>query len=248
MGYGGAMQELRTEPRQRRSQQSIDAILDAAERLIHEQGQVGFTANELAAAAGMSIGRVYYWFPDIPAVVTALVERSAVRLAELFNDSTAYQYGVTTPLLLQRAIDAMCRYVDENPAAVALCTTGGAAGPGKVLADQLVRFGSALVIDRVPGIPTAEVEVVARTAVGITLGMLNGYTTAGEFRPLIQQELVYVLSAYLYARFPPSNDFTWTDPDRGVQPSRPSRRDFTESTIVWPALAPDAPRPAPSAE
>ena len=30
------MQELRTEPRQRRSQQSIDAILDAAERLIHD--------------------------------------------------------------------------------------------------------------------------------------------------------------------------------------------------------------------
>lgn len=236
-----AMQELRTEPRQRRSQQSIDAILDAAERLIHEQGQVGFTANELAAAAGMSIGRVYYWFPDIPAVVTALVERSAHRLADVFGSSTRSQYGVTTPLLLQRAIGAMCTYVDENPAAVALCITGGDAGPGKVLSDQLVQFAVALVIDRVPGVPTVEVEVVARTTVGITLGMLNGYTAAGAARPLIQQELVYVLSAYLYARFPPPNDFTWTDPDRGVQPSRPSRRDFTESAIVWPALAPDAP-------
>ena len=59
------MQDLRTEPRQRRSQQSIDAILDAAERLIHEQGQVSFTAAELAAAANMSIGRVYYWFPGL---------------------------------------------------------------------------------------------------------------------------------------------------------------------------------------
>jgi AcrR family transcriptional regulator len=239
------MQELRTEPRQRRSQQSIDAILDAAERLIHEQGQVGFTANELAAAAGMSIGRVYYWFPDIPAVVTALVERSAHRLAEVFGVSTSSQYGVTTPLLLQRAIGAMCQYVDENPAAVALCTTGGNDGPGRVLSDQLVQVAKALVSDRVPGIPEVEIEVVARTAVGITLGMLSGYTVAGPARPLIQQELVYVLSAYLYARFPPPNDFTWTDPERGVQPSRPSRRDFTESTIIWPALAPDAPPDAP---
>jgi AcrR family transcriptional regulator len=233
------MQELRTEPRQRRSQQSIDAILDAAERLIHEQGQVGFTANELAAAAGMSIGRVYYWFPDIPAVVTALVERSATRLARAFGDSVAGQTTVTTPLLLQRAITQMCNYVDQNPAAVALCLTGGSHGPGHLVSDQLVELALALVVDRVPGIPAAEAEVVARTAVGITLGMLNGYTTAGAARPLIRQELVYVLSSYLYARFPPSNDFTWTEPTRGVQPSRPSRRDFTESVVLWPALAPD---------
>ena len=126
--------------------------------------------------------------------------------------STASQYGVTTPLLLQRAIGAMCQYVDENPAAVALCTTGGNDGPGRVLSDQLVQVATALVSDRVPGIPEVEIEVVARTAVGITLGMLSGYTVAGPARPLIQQELVYVLSAYLYARFPPPNDFTWTDP------------------------------------
>ena len=235
------MQELRTEPRQRRSQQSIDSILDAAERLIHEHGQVGFTANELAAAAGMSIGRVYYWFPDIPAVVTALVERSASRLARAFGDSVAGQISVTTPLLLQRAIARMCDYVDQNPAAVALCLTGGPMGPGHLVSDQLVELATALVVDRVPGIPATEAEVVARTAVGITLGMLNGYTTAGAARPLIRQELVYVLSSYLYARFPPSNDFTWTEPTRGVQPSRPSRRDFTESVVLWPALAPDQP-------
>jgi AcrR family transcriptional regulator len=235
------MQELRTEPRQRRSQQSIDSILDAAERLIHEHGQVGFTANELAAAAGMSIGRIYYWFPDIPAVVTALVERSATRLAGAFGDSVQGQNAVTTPLLLQRAIAQMCQYVDQNPAAVALCLTGGPEGPGRLVSDQLVEFATELVVDRVPGVPAAEAEVVARTAVGITLGMLNGYTVAGAARPLIRQELVYVLSAYLYARFPPSNDFTWTEPTRGVQPSRPSRRDFTESVVLWPALAPDQP-------
>ncbi len=235
------MHELRTEPRQRRSQQSIDAILDSAERLIHDQHQVGFTANELAAAAGMSIGRVYYWFPDIAAVVTALVERSASRLAQAFGDSVVDRHGITTPLLLQQAIEQMCRYVDQNPASVALCLTGGQDGPGRMLSEQLIEFATILVCDRVPGIPPSEVEVVARTAVGITLGMLNGYTTSGSARPLIQQELVYVLSAYLYARFPPPEDFTWTIPERAIQPSRPSRRDFTESTIVWPALAPDQP-------
>ncbi len=235
------MQELRTEPRQRRSQQSIDAILDAAERLIHEQGQVGFTANELAQAAGMSIGRVYYWFPDIPSVVAALVERSAFRMTKVFADEVESQYGTTTPLLLQRAIGALCQYVDENPAVVALCLTGGEDGPGRSIADTLIAFTTELVRDRVPGIPDEEVEVVSRTAVGLTLGLLNGYSTAGLARPLIEQELVYVLSAYLYARYPPPNDFTWSIPERAVRPARPSRRDFSESALVWPALAPDQP-------
>jgi AcrR family transcriptional regulator len=236
------MQELRTEPRQRRSQQSIDAILDAAERLIAEQGQVGFTANELASAADMSIGRVYYWFPDIPAVITALVERGAVRMAQVFGSSITGQGNTTTPLLLQRAIRALCVYVEQNPAAIALCLTGGDEGVGRVMQDRLVDFAAGLVKDRVPGIPEAEMLIVARTAVGITLGMLNGYNaTVPEFRPYLEQELVYVLSAYLYSRFPPPNDHSWTEPNRAVQPSRPSRRDFTESGQVWPALAPDQP-------
>ena len=55
----------------------------------------------------MSIGRVYYWFPDIPSVVTALVERSVVRMAQVFGQSISDQHGVTTPLMLKRAIRAM---------------------------------------------------------------------------------------------------------------------------------------------
>ncbi|MCY7300088.1 MAG: TetR/AcrR family transcriptional regulator, partial [Ilumatobacteraceae bacterium] len=90
------MQELRTEPRQRRSQESIDAILDAAERLIHKDGQVSFTAAELAAGAHMSIGRVYYWFPDIPAVVSALVERTVQRMVEVFGVALVSEADTST--------------------------------------------------------------------------------------------------------------------------------------------------------
>lgn len=48
---------LRNTPCQGRSIRTVTAILDAAERLIAEAGQVTFTAAELATAAGMSIGR-----------------------------------------------------------------------------------------------------------------------------------------------------------------------------------------------
>lgn len=239
------MHELRTAPRQRRSQLSIDAILDAAERLIRTQGQVSFTANELAMAARMSIGRIYYWFPDIPSVVNALVERGMQRMVEVLGDAVANDYGVTTPLMLQRIMDRFCTFVDENPATVALCLTGGVDGPGRVLNERLTELAAELVRDRVPGITEPEVDVVARTTIGIVLGLLHLYSNATEVdKPLVRQEMVYVVSAYLYARFPPPNDFSWRVAERAVRPARPSRRNFTESGLVYPALSPDEPRPA----
>ena len=233
------MQELRTEPRQQRSQQSVQAILDATERIIHRAGHSSFTASELAHEADMSIGRVYYWFPDIPSVVAALADRSAHRMAEIFGSAITGQEGVTTPLLLRRAMAALCRYVDENPSTVALCLAGNHEGPGRVLFEQMTEQSRTLVGDRVPGISEEEVDFVARTAVGITLGMLHGYIAPGAHKDLIEQEIVYVLSAWLYARYPPPNDFSWREPRRAVRPVRPSRTNFVESEVVYAAMAPE---------
>lgn len=229
------MHETRTEPRQRRSQQSIDAILDAAEQLIHGRGLVDFTAKELSEAASMSIGRIYYWFPDIPAVVDALVLRCAQNLLELEKKSR----GDGTVFSIQQTIDSVATFVDQNPAAVALCLTGGENRPGQVLYDGLVSSIARRLTERVPNITFPEIEVVSRTLVGLILGMFSAYVSGGERRPYILQELVYVLSAYLYSRFPPPGDDAWTSDGRPVQPARPSKVGSFDRGVAWPAFAPD---------
>lgn len=235
------MQELRTEPRQRRSQQSIDAILDAAERLIHEQGQVSFTAAELAAGANMSIGRVYYWFPDIPTVVAALVERSVSRMVDVFGSALQAESNTSTPLLVHRVVGALCEHIDTNPATVALCLSGGAHRHGGALYSSMVQMVEHVVTNRVPNIPAEEAVFVAHTTVGITLGMLNNYTRMGDFKTVLRQELVFVLSAWLYARYPNSDDQVWGNPEWPLQPSRLPRTGFGDSSPVWPALSPRQP-------
>ena len=235
------MHELRTEPRQRRSRQSIDAILDAAERLIHEQGQVCFTAAELAASADMSIGRVYYWFPDIPSVVGALVERSVERMVKVFGDAVASESRSSTPLLVHRVVSVLCQHIDNNPATVALSLSGGEQRHGVALHRSMVELVEPVVTDRVPEVPAAEAELVANTIVGIMLGMLNGYTRAAEYKATIRQELIFVLSAWLYARYPHPDDQVWNNPAWPLQPSRKPRLGFTDTGPVWPALAPTQP-------
>ncbi|MDO8391585.1 MAG: TetR/AcrR family transcriptional regulator [Actinomycetota bacterium] len=236
------MQELRTAPRQRRSQQSIDSILDAAERLIHDQGQVSFTANELAMAANMSIGRVYYWFPDMPSVVNALAERAAERLATLFQGLLKYDDSAPTPLVLAETVSTLCRHIDENPSTVALCLSGsGELDYGATMRESIVAVAVTLLRKRVPGIPDAEVELVSRTAVGIAMGMLHAYLQGSPaHRPHIQQELVYVLSAWLYSRYPRANDAAWSDPQYPIQPSRMPVDTIPMVPPAYPALAPNA--------
>jgi len=236
-----SMPDLRTEPRQRRSQQSIDAILDAAEQLIHEQGQVSFTAAQLAAGANMSIGRVYYWFPDIPTVVGALVDRSANRMVEVYGATLQNAGKASTAELVHRVVVALCDHIDSNPATVVLCLSGGDHRHGGALYESMVRLSTAVASDRVPGIPVAEAELVARTTIGIVLGMLNDYTRMGDQRAVVRMELIYVLTAWLYARYPDGDNQIWDHPEWPLQPSRKPCSGSADVAPVWPALAPSHP-------
>ncbi len=55
---------MRKQPSQARSKATVDAIVEAAARILGDQGWAGFTTNKVAEAAGVSIGSYYQYFPD----------------------------------------------------------------------------------------------------------------------------------------------------------------------------------------
>lgn len=65
----------RRRPTQRRSRQTVEAILAAAAQVFEERGYAGGTTNRIAERAGVSIGSLYQYFPDKDAVLVALMER-----------------------------------------------------------------------------------------------------------------------------------------------------------------------------
>jgi len=80
----------RKRPRQQRSKDTVDSILDATARLLKHAGFAGMTTNAVAEKAGVSIGSLYQYFPNKEALVSALIERhcdemNAAILAELTN-------------------------------------------------------------------------------------------------------------------------------------------------------------------
>jgi AcrR family transcriptional regulator len=78
---------MRKEPRQERARATVEAILEAAARILDRQGWGGFTTNAVAEVAGVSIGSLYQYFPNKLALVETILRRhfdevlSALRFA-----------------------------------------------------------------------------------------------------------------------------------------------------------------------
>jgi AcrR family transcriptional regulator len=72
----------RKRPRQERSEATVDAALEAAAREFAAHGYDGVTTNGIAAAAGISVGSLYQYFPSKEAIAVELARRyRADRLA-----------------------------------------------------------------------------------------------------------------------------------------------------------------------
>jgi len=72
--------DARKLPRQRRSAATVDAILEAAARLLETRGPGGYTTNAIAERAGVSVGSLYQYFPNRDALTAALIDRESVPL------------------------------------------------------------------------------------------------------------------------------------------------------------------------
>lgn len=65
----------RRKPRQSRSEETLEAIFEAAARILQTQGLDGFTTNAVARLAGISIGTLYQYFPNKNAILVAMARR-----------------------------------------------------------------------------------------------------------------------------------------------------------------------------
>ena len=66
---------MRKQPGQARSRATVEAIVQAAARILGDQGWAGFTTNKVAHTAGVSIGSFYQYFPDKQSLIEAIRSR-----------------------------------------------------------------------------------------------------------------------------------------------------------------------------
>lgn len=69
--------EPRKQPRQARSRALVEAVLDATERVLAQEGPERASTTRIAEVAGVSVGSLYQYFPHKDALVAELIERRA---------------------------------------------------------------------------------------------------------------------------------------------------------------------------
>jgi AcrR family transcriptional regulator len=78
-----AVDSLRREPTQQRGRDRVERVLDAADELLARSGAEALGTKQVAAAAGISIGSLYFWFPDKESIAEALARRYWQELSDL---------------------------------------------------------------------------------------------------------------------------------------------------------------------
>jgi AcrR family transcriptional regulator len=76
----------RKKPAQKRSRETVRAIIAAAARILKRDGYEGTNVNRVAELAGVSIGSLYQYFPSKEALVAAVAQDLAERTIAVFQE------------------------------------------------------------------------------------------------------------------------------------------------------------------
>lgn len=181
-------------PRQERARYKVELILEATIRLLEKQDLDGLTTNAIAAAAGVSIGTLYQYFPNKAAILDALADREAAEMAArvvAVMEDKAIQSAQARIAAVVRAVAAS---YGQRRRAHRLVMMHSLAHGGNRLAPLLARLRTHLSAERASGaFPVALADADAFVLIHAFAGVLRAITSEAEGAPE-QAEIEEVLA------------------------------------------------------
>ena len=178
--------EPRKRPSQARSAATVDAILDAAARILGSEGLVGLNTNAVAQVAGVSVGSLYQYFPGKEAILSELLRRKRAMVLAGINAALEGMEHTSEAQMIERLVRAGIRNQASTPKLLQAYDYAGAVLPmhsetrrinGEIAA-AIARFLA------LHGTPRA--ETLAQDFIGITRGIVTQALLAG---PIDKDEL-----------------------------------------------------------
>ncbi len=119
-----AVGAVRRVPTQQRSRQRVEAILDAAETLVLEQGVETLTTRAIAQRAGVPVASLYQYFGDKEAVLLALAGRDMAEMDEQVASDLAGLEVLSVAGVVRAAMEAFVVVYRRRPAFVEIYLRG----------------------------------------------------------------------------------------------------------------------------
>lgn len=105
---------MRKQPTQLRSQEMVERIVDAAGRVLQEQGIAGFGTRQVAEKAGISVGSLYQYYANKQQLLQALQEQLTDRMMRMFKALVPQLTGYSVYASVRVILRGACQVLDEN--------------------------------------------------------------------------------------------------------------------------------------
>jgi AcrR family transcriptional regulator len=200
---------MRRQPRQARSQERVNQILDVAEQLFISKGYNATSTNAIAAQAQVPIGSLYQFFPDKAAILYGLAARYNQQLHSLLTELNSPDgEKLSLSKYVEQTIDAVDRFFTDYPGYHAIFMPLQSSMPeleaidaaaDAQLINDLVIFFSRYDPELAPEIYEAIAFVLVKT-----IGTLLWTSLSQEkvFRQQLVQETKRIVLSYLQSYFP----------------------------------------------
>lgn len=188
-------------PVQERSLERMTRVIEAAERMLEEQGPEKTSIPALAEMSEVPRASIYPFFPDKYTLFAHIAQIHMQRLSDAIANSGAARTR-TLHTWVRTVIDTCVDYYNAHPAASVLLLNGSFsdadraahatknASIGRLLRDAAARFGE------LPALPLS--PDVAALAVEIGLACLKfGYLQEGRIDIAVRNEALRAVMAYL---------------------------------------------------
>ncbi|HET6147377.1 MAG TPA: TetR/AcrR family transcriptional regulator [Polyangia bacterium] len=104
----------RREPKQQRSRQTVEAVLEAVQRVLRRQGAEAITTNRVAEAAGVSVGSLYQYFPDKQAIFMALRDRHVNGVRQVIERTMTHCTSASLEEFTRELVERLANVHSEN--------------------------------------------------------------------------------------------------------------------------------------
>ena len=196
---------MRKTPRQQRARTTVESIFQAAAHILGQRGWAGFTTNEVAEAAGVSIGSLYQYFPNKLALAEALRERHLQDVLKALSPPDAWNHRSPTLVrLAEHVVDVVIAvHTADQPLHRVLLEDvplASRASLRKFEAEYQLRYR--MLIAASPGERDEERDAMAaRVLAGAVEGVVHAAAGRGELAaPALRSELMALVCAYLRRR------------------------------------------------
>ena len=188
----------RRQAKQARARQTVDVVLEAAARVLGDQGYASATTNKIAERAGVSVGTIYEYFSNKEEIFDGLIRRelatlvAAIQGQELDPDSTVDEK-------LARVVVAAMGAMQYGPELFRALEQVPGATFRRHLADArrlVVAFVRELLEEHSQELRVADLDLAAFIVVGAAEG-IGGNASAERFDERLAEELGTLVRAYL---------------------------------------------------